>query len=223
MLVWIFSLVFGNTLQAAAATAENSDKLDQLYKEILSSEKETLRRGEFTEDLASGLAALTVGLYGYYNDDRGMVTKLFYGATQTAGVLLISQAIRDYDRPSLLLSIHKRLKKTDSMKFTEYQRMLVRYHEKTARADQYQLAYTGLILGSMYGYSAYRERSVPALRNIFTFLSANFLVVSAVNFGRLTFAEPMTLSWQADPVRYDLLGRSRVGAGSALLVQNIKF
>ncbi len=186
--------------------------LEKRYQEILEEEREQLRKGEFIEDLASGLAALTIGLYGYYNDNRGISSKLIYSATQTAGVLFISQTIRRADQPSLLLSLDRSLRRHDTIDLESYKRLVVRVDDKLTRSNQKQLAYTSLILGSIYGYNAFREKDIAALRSVFGFLSFNFFVVSGVNFFKLSQApelfskEPQRMSSLSLFGERDLIG-----------------
>lgn len=190
--VWFFSLLsllilLLPRLSMAVEPMEPTalSPLEERYQEILLEEREQLRRGEFVEDLVSGLAALTIGTYGYYNDNKGLTTKLIYSGTQTAGVILISNSIRRLDRPSLLLSLDRSIRKRENMDLERFKKLVVRIDERVARSDQKQLAYTSLLLASIYGYNAYRETKIIGLRNVFGFLSFNFFIVSGVNFFRL--------------------------------------
>ncbi len=209
---WFFNILLilifiagGHAKAQTEGETNNLDLLEQKYQDILKQEREQMRKGDFVEDLASGLAALTIGLYGYYNDNRGISSKLIYSATQTAGVLMISQTIRKADQPSLLLQVDKNLRKRESMDLETYKKMVVRIDERLSRSQQKQLAYTSLILGSIYGYNAYREKQIPGLRNVFGFLSANFLVVSGVNFFKLSQAKDIFLQDQNTPPKLSIL------------------
>jgi hypothetical protein len=168
-------------------------EVDAAYQKIIEEERQEFLQDEFSEDLASGIAALIIGLYGYYNDNRGVATKMVYSATQTAGVLMISSTLGRLNRPSLLLTMDRQLRRNSNMSFPEYQRLVVKAREANDRASYQQIAYTSMILGGIYGYNAYREKEAQALRNVFAFLSLNFLVVSGVSFARMPAAPALAL------------------------------
>ncbi len=192
---WIYSLLFflslwSRTLVAQTDGPEDPGSLERRYMAIVEKEQRGLRRAEWVEDLASGTAALVIGFYGYYNDQRGLATKLAYGATQTAGVLMLSSTFGRLNKPNLLLHMDQELTAGQPLDRETYQKWVVDTDEQTHRTEQRQIAYTALILGGIYGYNAIREHQVLALRNVFAFLSVNFLVVSSVNFAQFSHAIP---------------------------------
>src|SRR5688572_23415668 len=87
-------------LTLAARPARGDDARDAEYERLIQEETERTSDAAVTERMASGLAAIGIGLYGYYNDDRGVLTKVVYSSTQTAGVLLVSDAIALASQPS---------------------------------------------------------------------------------------------------------------------------
>jgi len=173
---------------------ESDPQKDQLfkqkYKDILKKEQRNDRQVSLIEDVAAGVAALLIGLYGYYNDDRGVLTKIAYSATQTAGVLLISKSVLEANKPSLLLLTDKHLRRKGELEYRNYQRGVVRITNRMKIAEYKQLAYTSGILSLIYGYNGYREEEIKGLKNVFYFLSFNFLLVSVSNTYKVFSSDP---------------------------------
>ncbi|MCX6123435.1 MAG: hypothetical protein NTV34_01595, partial [Proteobacteria bacterium] len=75
------------------------------YQEMIAEDKQ-IASGETTyETIASGGAAIVIGLYGYYYSATNPVIKLLYAATQTAGVITIGQALKAKFSPRLTLDL----------------------------------------------------------------------------------------------------------------------
>lgn len=186
-----FCLSWANCIDAQAgesvgAASVEQGKIDRAYDRLIEHERARKNPENLAERLASGIAALGIGLYGYYNDDRGVLTKVVYSATQTAGVVLVSNAILDSNQPSLLLLTDRYLHHRQQMDLTKFKRGIVLIEEKRALGEAKQLAYTSAILCGIYAYDGYRAKgSEEGLRNVFYFLSFNFALISAANFYRL--------------------------------------
>lgn len=97
----IFSL--GLSLGAAAiapgAWAAAAAVAGDPYEESVAEERSAASSEHTQEYIASGAAAIVIGLYGYYNTAPNPLIKLLYAATQTAGVLTMGQAIRNRNTP----------------------------------------------------------------------------------------------------------------------------
>jgi len=172
---------------------------EKKYENILDKERKDDKQVSLVEDVAAGVAALLIGLYGYYNDDRGTLTKIAYSATQTAGVVLISKSIYESNKPSLLLLTDKHLKQKGDLAYRNYQRGVVRITHRMKMAEHKQLAYTSGILSLIYGFNGYQEKNIKGLRNVFFFLSFNFLLVSTSNFYKMYTAESNIYAYQPSP------------------------
>ena len=166
-------------------TPENADLDESRYYSILRSEREGTSTQVIYEDIAAGAAALTIGLYGYYNDRRGSIVKIAYTATQTAGIYMISDAILRSTRPSLLLLSDRHLRNGGVLAYDNYKKGVVAIMRRIKNAETKRTAYTTGILSLTNGYAAYRERKQKALKNVFTFLSANFFFISTISFYQL--------------------------------------
>lgn len=63
----------------------------------------------YVENMAAGVTATLISFYGYYFDNRGVLAKVAYGLTQTAGVVVISDAVYARSKPSFLLLADRHL------------------------------------------------------------------------------------------------------------------
>ena len=172
--------------------------VEDRYQKILTDEEAPKQREAVVENVAAGGAALCIGLYGYYNDNRGLMTRLIYSATQTAGVLMVSDAILSANNPSFMAMTDAYLARGKTLDIDKFKFAVVNLTRKQKLAQYKQLAYSGGILSGIYFYNAYRE-SEPSLRNVFYFLGANFFLVSAANFYRLlTFQVHIPVSQKAE-------------------------
>jgi hypothetical protein len=159
---------------------------DAEYRNIVRRELEFRNSDRAMERIASGSAALAIGTYGYFFDDRGISGKAIYSATQTAGVLLLSNGIFDANHPSLVLSMNSHIQRHGQLRFEDFRSIVVDTERQRLAAENKQLAYTSMILAGLYGYNGYRTKSDEfGVRNTLYFLSFNFAIVSAVNFYRL--------------------------------------
>lgn len=176
------------TRQSRMTRSVTNEYYEREYREILKQERMAHDDSLIVDDIASGVAALTIGLYGYYNDDRGVLTKIAYNATMTAGVLLVSDAVLKANKPSLLLLTDKYLKRKKRMNIRNYKRGVVNITRRMELAELKQTAYTSGILGSIYLYNAFRE-SNKGLKNVYYFLSLNFVLVSGASFYKVSTFE----------------------------------
>ncbi|MGE0173205.1 MAG: hypothetical protein AB7T49_10480 [Oligoflexales bacterium] len=173
-----------------ASTAHGLDyqsKYDNLIQE------ERANNEEAAETFASGTAALVIGLYGYYNDQRGVSTKVIYSLMQTTGVVLLSESVREVYSPSLLLAQDRYFREKGEISYLRFKKGVVRVTARAERAKYTQLAYTSAILSGLYSYNGYRERNqIDAIKNVFYFLSFNFFLVSGFSFYQAYFVDPLT-------------------------------
>jgi hypothetical protein len=147
---------------------------------------------DYYEKLAAGIAALSVGTYGYYNEDKGAIVKLIYSGTQTAGLVMISSAVLEYNRPSLILSNDLHFKNFDSMSYEKYKAQVVSTNRRARLAEIKSTSYTTAILGAMYLYNGSQEDN-KSIRNLFYFLGGNFVLISGASFYKLySYTQPVS-------------------------------
>ncbi len=182
--------MFLNSLGYAQDNGENvSDEYMKYYRKIVKEERNIGTKKNITENLAAGIAATLIGFYGYYFDNRGLLAKVAYSATQTLGVVTISDSIYNYEKPSFLLLADKHLRKNGVIKKSEYIKGVVNINKNEQKANLKKAAITGGILSGIYAYNGHREQEVKNLKNVFFFLSFNFAIISGISTIKL-------LSWR---------------------------
>lgn len=172
---------------ASTSTTPTGSKTETEYQLLIREERGLADNEHTMETIASGAAAIVIGLYGYYNTDPNPIVKLLYAATQTAGVLTIGQAMQSRNSPRLILEVDEFMKKAEplNMRPEELKKILVEHKRKSARASNQTLAYSSSILSGLYLYNSLRETSEDkTLRNIYLFLSFNFALGGGVGFYR---------------------------------------
>ena len=180
-------------------------EIERRYDQMIAEEAKRTSSENYTSRLGSGIAALCIGLYGYYNDDRGILTRVVYSATQTAGVVMISSSILDANQPSMLLLTDKFLNRRQQMDLGRFKRGTVMIERRRTIGEYKQMAYTSAILSGIYAYNGYREQvdEYVGLKNALYFLSFNFALISGANFYRLATSE---FSTHADERHYGVHG-----------------
>ncbi len=168
------------------ARSEKSSDLEQSkcaqrYEEILRKEKKSTSERSYIENLASGLAATVIGFYGYYYDERGLMTKVTYSLTQTAGIILTSNAIYQRSKPSFILLADRHLRNRGALDYEKYQIGVVKIQDQESHAKTKNVAVTAGILAGLYAYNGYRENELVNLKNAFYFLSFNFALISGIS------------------------------------------
>lgn len=192
MIITIFSgfLYAGDRPESSTNLMPSQDlrsnkDMESEYRLLMKKEFEARDINALSERLIGGSVALAIGTYGYFFDERGLTGKAVYSATQTAGVLMISNAIFDANRPSLALSMNRYLQQNGEINMEGFRRLFVETEGKGRIAENKQLAYTSAILAGLYGYNGYRAKTDSfGLKNTLYFLSFNFTVISAVSFYR---------------------------------------
>lgn len=158
------------------------------YERLIEEEQKAATTDRSYEYVASGVAAIVIGLYGYYNTNPNPVVKLLYAATQTAGVLTVGQGMKTTHGPNLTLEIDEVLRRShsdSSVSSDEVRKAIVRNKANTTHAETITQAYTASILSGLYFYNGFREASKePTLRNIYYFLGFNFAIAGGVGFYR---------------------------------------
>jgi hypothetical protein len=160
------------------------------YDDMIENEKSSFETETFSEGMASGIAALSIGFYGYYYDDRGVALRVAYAATQTIGVLLIGDAIYKANRPSRILITDKHLRLIEKGHGTVEQLRidLAEAHRQDLTAKRKKLAYSSAILSALYLINARNEDSENStIRNVYYFFSFNAALVSVSNFYDIYF------------------------------------
>lgn len=154
------------------------------YEELIAGEQAKHEKITFVENLASGIAAVSIGLYGFYFDDGGVTTKTVYTATQTLGVVLIGDSIYDLNKKSTLLTTHEFIDRIENGKDVDIDRLkkkLVSVTNENEKAITKRNAYTSAVLSSLYLINGQNEKD-ESLTNIYYFLSFNFALVSVASF-----------------------------------------
>ena len=192
----IGSLVFGSWMPLRAQSGQGRNesskkiqssksktksKINREYGKIIKSERRKSNRASAVEGIMSGVAAVVIGVYGYYNDDRGLLTKVLYSATQTAGVIVASTYLFDLYAPRTVLSLDEYLLKNGDITYSTYKNLLVSVEKQRRSAEVTQMAYSSGVLSLLYGYNGFRENN-KGLSNVFYFLSFNFALISTVSF-----------------------------------------
>jgi hypothetical protein len=177
MLIYLLVLIFSSCSAAAIAAPESA------YERLMQRERAATDDNNSKELIASGSAAILIGLYGYYNTSPSVVVKMLYAATQTAGVLTISHAIKTRNQPKLSVVLDERMRAGNPLSKKEWEDLMVSYDLESTRAQDLTNAYSAGVLTGLYLYNAARETSNDkTLRNAYLFLGVNFAVGSAVSF-----------------------------------------
>ena len=157
------------------------------YQELIAEDRQIASGDSTYETIASGGAAVVIGLYGYYYSATNPVIKLLYAATQTAGVITIGQALKAKYSPRLTLDLDNHFKAHPERFDREaYESMMVRHRREVERAEAMTLAYTSDILAGLYFYNGYRESARDStLRNVYYFLGGNFAIAGVVGHYKL--------------------------------------
>ncbi len=156
------------------------------YDDIMAQERDNRSQERAFEQIVGGTAATMIGLYGYYNDDRGLLVKLAYGSIQTSGVVVLCRALFALNDPSLLLAIDNDIRGRDSIETERLRRQITEIHNQRQHSSQLTLATSSAILGSLYLYNGIRSQADETqLKNIFYFLGANMYLVSGVTWYRI--------------------------------------
>lgn len=166
---------------------QSNELINREYRKMLREERLKQTRTRNAEKIASGIVAVGIGVYGYYFDQQNTGRQLAYSATQTAGILMISNSLLEAETPSLLLRMDSQLRNGESMSYKEYKTTLVTIERLKSHAAYKQVAYSSGILSVLYGFNSFQERkSNLTLRNVFAFLSLNFAVISSASFYQLS-------------------------------------
>lgn len=188
-------LVTGPVQAGEAFHPDGRAMVEKEYRKMLREERQEFNHGRSVEKIVSGIAALGIGVYGYYFDQRNTGRQLAYSATQTAGVFMISHSLLQAETPSLLLQMDQAMRNGTDLEYSDYKRILVMTERKRIHAGYKQAAYSSGILSALYAFNSYQERAGNvALHNIFAFLSVNFAVVSGASFYQMNKTKDVGVS-----------------------------
>lgn len=156
------------------------------YDELIRAEQEARSQEKAFEQIVGGSAATAIGLYGYYNDDRGVMVKLSYGAIQTSGIVVLCRAIFALNDSSLLLAVNSEIEKGPNVSSDRLRAAIANVQRQRQASTDLTLGTSASILGTMYLYNGYRSNSDETqLKNIFYFLGANMYLVAGVTWYRI--------------------------------------
>jgi hypothetical protein len=182
-----FIAIVATSLSLQARSSSTSDS-DDSYEHVISEERDSMGAETTQEYIASGAAAIIIGVYGYYNTSPDPLIKLIYAATQTAGVLTMGQAIKNKNSPRLSLEIDSRIRQSTDGKYVdiaELKESVRNFKRKGNAAETRTLMYTSTVLSGLYFYNGYRETGKDkTLRNIYYFLGFNFALSGGAAFYR---------------------------------------
>ena len=156
--------------EQSMSPAQTNELINREYRKMLREErvKETQTRN--AEKIASGIVAVGIGVYGYYFDQQNTGRQLAYSATQTAGILMISNSLLEAETPSLLLRMDSQMRNGNDLSYAEYKKTLVTVERLKSHAAYKQVAYSSGILSVLYAFNSYQERkSNQTLRNVSKF------------------------------------------------------
>jgi hypothetical protein len=155
------------------------------YQTMIEQEQHAHETQHFSEELAGGIAALSIGLYGYYFDDRGVALRAVYAAAQTIGVLQIGESIYNANKPSIPLTTEEQLQQLENKQGStaDLREALGRAYRQDRLASSKKLAYASAILAVLYSINGQHEKARNAtIANVYRFLAFNAALVSGANF-----------------------------------------
>jgi hypothetical protein len=166
---------------------QTNQLVNKEYRKMLREERQKQTQTRNAEKIASGIVAVGIGVYGYYFDQQNTGRQLAYSATQTAGILMISNSLLEAETPSLLLRMDSQMRNGNDLSYKDYKKTLVTVERLKSHAGFKQVAYSSGILSVLYAFNSYQERKTNlTLRNVFAFLSLNFAVISGASFYQLS-------------------------------------
>ncbi|MEY3904014.1 MAG: hypothetical protein RL189_3320 [Pseudomonadota bacterium] len=159
---------------------------DDSWTKILEEERTRLSSNRFWETGISGLAVLSIGVYGSNYDSREFVTSSIYALMQSGGVILMSQSLRDYLGASSILTTDEFFKYKRQISRQELQQIILQSKSKNERANVSAdlFLWTGLSL--IYLQAAFKEaKSESTARSLYFFLSANSGILAGASAFKL--------------------------------------
>jgi hypothetical protein len=165
------------------------------YEKILDRERKIYRHERVIEDAAGGIAALAIGIYGYFNDNHGAVAKVIYGASEGVGVYMIGNSLGRLATGSMLLGIDDAWRSNGGdLSYDEYRNQVGKFEAQSAHTENRLGAAQSGALAVLYFYNGYRERTYRGISNIFYVLGFNFALLSTTNLYKVAIA-PDSLVW----------------------------
>lgn len=190
-------------LKVPVAFGEQAASLDSLYMGLLEERKQRKNTSHILEQLFGGLAAFALGTYGSRSAGDSQELSLVYSATQSAGVIVAGNAIKNYYSPDIILEMEDFSKQNfsdEKQRDLNYKKLVVVNDVNKKRASYRYLAYTSGLLGLIYATNAMElRRSNEDISNIYAFLGFNALLVSTVSFYELSALDSFTLGFDMGP------------------------
>jgi hypothetical protein len=190
--------VLADQLPKAARPNEQKSKTTDIwtrpYEQAIRSERKTYNNRTHVERIVGGGLAFALGTYGYYNDkNRQIAGKLIYSATQSGGILAISNGIVGLSTTSPILALDEEFQHQGRLTYPEYRKIVVESSRSSELAGIQRTAISAGLLAALYSYNSYLERrGNVVLRNTFGFMAFNFTMFSSVSFYRwYTFGDDM--------------------------------
>jgi hypothetical protein len=192
LLVVLCSLIFDRPAWAITEPVRPTEKKEKIdlwstpYNEALRIERRAFNQRSSLEKIVGGTLAFALGTYGYYNDDNQQIAgKLIYSATQSGGILALSDGIIGLSSSSTVIALDNAFQKKGELTYSDYKRIVVQSRQASELGEIRKTAISTGLLAILYGYNTYKEGSGnQVLRNTFGFLAFNFTLFSGVSFYR---------------------------------------
>jgi hypothetical protein len=169
--------IAGESKDKKSGEREVSQEVEREYLRIIRRERSNSNRTRALEGLIAGVAATVIGTYGIYNDDRGIVSRVIYSATQTAGIISASRYYLIMNTPVAILELDEILKEQPALSLDNFKDLMVTVDRKRRISESTAVGYASLILAGIHGYNGYNEKNV-GLRNVYYFMSLSFALTS---------------------------------------------
>ena len=167
--------------------------ISRSYNQILSEKKRSYEPEGTFKAVASGVAAIFVGSYGFYNDNSSILASFTYTGIQSLGIVLTTNAVYEANISDPFLHLDRKFRKNGQITYTQYKASMTRINEDRAyKSLMRDTALTGL-LATSYAYDGLRSyNQSKAVRDVYTFLTINFTLAFLANSYKL-------LTWRKSP------------------------
>lgn len=185
---------------------------DDSWTKILEEERTRLSSNRFWETGISGLATLSIGVYGANYDSREFVTSSIYAMLQSGGVILMSQSLRDYLGASSILATEDFFKNNRQISKKELKHIIMQSKNKNEHANVAADSFLWTGLSIVYLQAGFKEpKSASTARSLYFFLSANSGILAGASVFKLFFGND-----RSQPLSRGLVTLSSSGRAFAL-------
>ena len=170
------------------ASAGEASLSEKRWQEALDAQRKVHSFPKFVENGIAGVSIFALGTYGSYYEKQALVTSTIYSLMQTGGIILASQAIRDYLQPELLLSVDRLFESKKMLSRQEFQNTWHKVETEKQKADLTADIFLWTGLAGIYVSSGLREpKTSDTMRSLYFFLAANSVILGSVaGYGLMT-------------------------------------